>query len=397
MIKFKLENNEIVVYDTIKNQLIYNDIPFVLENNLKRSLNDDIYMRLFLGSKCNYDCKYCIQHDIKEQNEFNGDLDSLVFNLKKFLNGRKLKSVSFWGGEPFFYFDFMKKFYKVMENDIEIFSFTTNGSYLGKSEIFNWIKEHLDRIENIVVSYDGPGQSLRGPDIFDNINIKKNVLYLIEKNKLAFNGVVTKENYNIKSYIKFLKNKLDIQDKSNLKINLSDILICGEGLNEYLLSDQQLKSNIIDLYDLVFDKSNILNIDNFYALYGYILDVISGLNSTELKSSCLVGSVNHLTCDTNGNILVCHNTDKNNFLMNISELKPGGTIPIPGRLQVIKNWNSICKNCMIKYLCNGGCASVLEKYHDIYCQQNLYRHIFYLMCAVTILTNEKVVEVEIND
>lgn len=393
MIKFKLENNEIVVYDTIKNQLIYNNVPFILENKLDYEKTYDLKLRLFLGNKCNFDCKYCLQDYIKKDKDPKVDIDKFCNDLRKFLGSRKVE-LSFWGGETLLYMNYIKELTEKLNDKIDKIYITTNGSTLGIQNHFKWIKDNLDRIGRITVSYDGPGQSLRGYDILTNDNILFNIRYLIENNKLAFNGVITKENNSFENYINFLKNKLELNDFNKLRLEMGVLSVTHNKSLDCLLSEDEYLKFMIDYYNYIYDNNLSSNI---YMLQDAIKSTLFNLNNTNQSSPCSTNNPYCLSTKLNGDVVVCHNGPSGKFTT-LNKLIPNTLVPIPTKkIITTKNWNSICKDCFVKYLCNGGCANEPKEFQEYNCLSYRNRYLFVLLCTVSSVMNSKIVYIEFID
>ena len=110
---------------------------------------------IYLGSRCNLDCKYCHRKSDKDEPKLSEQfLDELAAEGKDI-------SIKFMGGEPTLYMDDIRH---VVERCPEAsFIVTTNGKLL--QENMDYFREHRFFI---CISYDGLGTGVRGYDPFQD-------------------------------------------------------------------------------------------------------------------------------------------------------------------------------------------------------------------------------------
>ena len=160
------------------------------------------HLKIQMGLSCNYSCDYCSQKFVermpetsrKDIDDFMAMLDNLQFDEKEGL------WVEFWGGEPLVYWKTMKPLAEAIKEKFSSwdnsprFSIITNGSILTK-EINAWL---YYMGFSVSMSHDGPGQSVRGPDPFDDPDQKKIILdfYKIMKKhgRMSFNPMMNVKN-----------------------------------------------------------------------------------------------------------------------------------------------------------------------------------------------------------
>lgn len=131
----------------------------------------------------------------KDIDAFMEKFDKLDFNEKEGLK------VEFWGGEPLVYWKTLKPLAERIREKFSSwkrkpqFSIITNGSIL-TDEIIDWLMM-LDF--SVSISHDGPGQSVRGPDPFDDPEAKKRILGFYRmmsrlKKPFSFNPMMNSKN-----------------------------------------------------------------------------------------------------------------------------------------------------------------------------------------------------------
>lgn len=393
MIQFELENsNDKVVYDSEQNRIFINGIPqtILLNNNSSNKCgikcsecNKIFYIRIALGSKCNFKCKYCIQSELKNKNE-EIDIDKFCNNLISFLEKRNenVKEISFWGGDAFVYFKEVKEIFQKLNKQFKDlkFSIVTNGSLLSKNEIKDWILENKNI--TIVASFDGPGQYLRGSNFFENKEILKLINVLCKENRFGISSTLTKENSSLKKLKESIEHYLP---NYNGQIALEFLYIVDKFSKE--CSIDNLEKFTENFYNDFFESDNSVFVNTNQT----IDNVIENFENLNQKIFCHSISSNTLSLDLNGNILVCQNNYNSN--LNINELKEY-KIPffelVKQNTNIFNKWNSFCKDCFVKYICNGGCPNLNLKYDEFNCEILKEKSILILMIIVTLITNKRV-------
>lgn len=108
---------------------------------------------IYMGSKCNLNCKYCHREDNGKEVQTETGAKRLIEKITKF----KPDEIKFMGGEPLLYFDKIVEIVNCFPNTEFIIS--TNGVLLDRYKEF--IKQHKI---TVVLSYDGTDTAMRGYD-----------------------------------------------------------------------------------------------------------------------------------------------------------------------------------------------------------------------------------------
>lgn len=112
---------------------------------------------IYLGSKCNLNCKYCHRQADKDESPIS---DEII----QFLKDKKFDRVKFIGGEPTLYMDDIYKIVDSLPKNTK-YSISTNG--IG---ITQYVPYFLDHDFFVVLSYDGSNDtSIRGFDPFTHL------------------------------------------------------------------------------------------------------------------------------------------------------------------------------------------------------------------------------------
>lgn len=111
-------------------------------------------INIWVTTKCNLDCEYCYEHNIKDKLSISEkDITWLVEFVGFFSKNEPKVAVNFHGGEPLLYIDIIEEICNRLEiiRDNWILSLTTNGTLISKDNI-KTIKKHSI---NLSVSIDG--------------------------------------------------------------------------------------------------------------------------------------------------------------------------------------------------------------------------------------------------
>jgi uncharacterized protein len=164
-------------------------------------------LKIQLGLSCNYSCEYCSQRFVERPQETNKkDIEAFLAKLDnlEFREDVGLK-IELWGGEPLVYWKTLKPLVESLKERFAswkkppLFTIITNGSIL-TPEICYWL---ISNDFGVAISHDGPGQSIRGPDPFDDPKQKKIILDFYKTmralNRISFNSMLTAKNYSRKA------------------------------------------------------------------------------------------------------------------------------------------------------------------------------------------------------
>jgi uncharacterized protein len=318
-------------------------------------------------------------------------VDDFYVSLKRFLNGKKLESVSFWGGEPLLYFDKIKELHRLFVNDSEkpFFGFSTNGILLN-NEMTNYV---IDNNINAGISYDGDGQSLRGFDLENDKNVVDCLRKTNDAKLLTFLPVMTNLNKDILLY----------QDKVERILGTKDFVI-NEIVISTVMDENGYKNRIPEEYlpimsskiyaDYLNGKLNRI-INEKKRAYAFILSI----ENKNRVFSCFATRENFIPIDLEGNLLACHNFNKGNvcggetlYLGNIKNMKLGKK-PKQKTKALLDRRKRLCSDCLVRQLCQGGCAYQTLEYEEYNCMSHFYHYAAVFAMAVSIMTGRVVKEI----
>jgi uncharacterized protein len=352
-------------------------VPFDKNNPLTKSKAIKL-LKIQLGLSCNYSCDYCSQKFVerapetskKDIDAFLAKLDNLEFSEEKGLK------IEFWGGEPFVYWKTLKPLAEALRERFShwekepVFSVITNGSILTK-EICAWLYYMGFQV---AISHDGPGQSVRGPDPFDDPEQKKIILdfYKIMKKqgRMSFNSMMNSKN----------RSRKEVHDWF-IKLTGDPKVPLGEGtiVDAY---DEDGLANSLDSYQDHFEYRK-LAFNDIYANNGNIgfgmiigkideftTNVLSHTESKYLGQKCGMDNDDTMAVDLRGNVMTCQNVSPLEIAKN-GESHFGGTLDNVDDIKIksATHWmnRAGCPTCPVLHICKGSCMFLDDKYWETSC------------------------------
>jgi len=347
---------------------------FSKDEPLKKSKHIAL-LKIQLGLGCNYTCDYCSQKFVeraestthKDVETFLQKLDTLEFSEEVGLK------VEFWGGEPLVYWKTLKPLAEALRERFPYakFSMITNGSILTE-EIIDWLMM-MDFA--VSISHDGPGQSVRGPDPFDDPEKKELILGFYRmmsrlKKGISFNSMLSKNNQSRKAIHEWFMNLT-----GNPEIVLGEGTLVDaydeDGITNSLLTHQDhfnfrrtTFKEILANHGYIGFQAIIDKIDNFTRA------VLSQTPAKYLGQKCGMDDEHVLAVDLHGNVITCQN-------VSAAETGKNGQPHLSGNLDDYDNvsittsthWSkrSECPSCPVLHLCKGACMFLDNKFWEVSC------------------------------
>jgi uncharacterized protein len=339
--------------------------PFSKENPLKKSRKIN-KIKIQMGLSCNYSCDYCSQKFVerppetskKDIEDFMSMLDVLEFDEEQGV------SFEFWGGEPFVYWKTMKPLAEAITEKFSSwkkrpkFSVITNGSILTR-DICAWLYYTGFYVS---ISHDGPGQSVRGPDPFEDEESKKIVLefYRLMKplGRISFNSMLNNKN---KSRKKIHEWFIEFTGDPEVPLGEGSLVDAydSDGMNNILSTKQEHFEFRRDAFNDVFSNDG-------YIGFGTILQKIDGFTNSLLAhrsadvlgQKCGMDDEHTIAIDMRGNVITCQNVSALETSMN-GESHLGGNLKDFDNISLksATHWKNRqeCSGCPVLHLCQGSC------------------------------------------
>lgn len=354
-------------------------------------------LKIQLGLSCNYACVYCSQRFVARPEEmtkaqvagFMKKLDNLEFNEQ---NGLKIE---LWGGEPFVYFKTIVPLVAALKERFRDwqrqprFSIITNGSLLS-DEVCKWI---LQNDISIAISHDGPGQHVRGPDPFEDEDIKNNVLFLYSvlrpKGMMSFNSMLNKSNVSRKEIYDWF---VDFTGDPNVPLGEGGLIdpydeggysSSLEALEEHFNFRKTAFNDIYSTQGRVGFMSIVGKVD------GQIDRILNAKSSEDMGQKCGMDLPDVLAIDLKGNVITCQNTS-------IVQKAPNGEKHLSGNIEDMSSvkiktsthWKDRpdCSKCPVLSLCGGSCMYLQGDYWTRACDNSFTDNISLFALALERIT-----------
>jgi uncharacterized protein len=388
-------DKKIFFYDNVTNTLTREDDQHIFEyqkiephnfkvatvfdknNPLKKSKKVTL-LKIQLGLSCNYTCDYCSQKFVERPTETSKkDIDALIEMLEKleFDEERGLK-IEFWGGEPLVYWKTLKPLAEEIKEkfshwrDGPALSIITNGSILTK-EMSMWL---YYMGFSVAISHDGPGQSVRGPDPFDDPKQKKIILdfYKIMKRsgRISFNTMMNSKNTSRKAVRDWF---VEITGDPDVALGEGGIVDAydEDGITNSLQTLKEHFDYRRQSFNDIFSTNGEIN--NYMVLEkidSFSRSVLSHTNSMYLPQKCGMDMEDTIAIDMRGNIITCQNVSAVETAMNGESHLVGHISDIESaEVKSATHWSNRkeCSSCPVLHLCKGACMFLDKKFWDISC------------------------------
>lgn len=340
-------------------------------------------VKIQLGLKCNYKCKYCCQNnDCKTFSPLEKiDLNKFYTLIKNsFIDWSKIQTLEFWGGEPLVYWKYLKPIIEFFRDEIKYSGkiyITTNGSLFNQEKYDFFLKNRVQ----FMFSHDGLGQKYwrNQKDWIDNEEIRSLISNYIKIGQLPSGGsytgtinfVPSPQNKNFFNNIDYFNEKLydgvPIGIEAALRCHKDNYDVWNKNFTQKDLDD--LENNLYSLATLPQDSKYYKNV---VKIRQSLLKTINNLATERLLASynakCPCLGRNVLTFHVNGDLIVCHNTFPHykcsGNISNIKECFYENLISLHGREN--------CSKCYLVSSCGGSCPLLDDFESELECKSVIW-------------------------
>ena len=352
-------------------------VPFSKTTPLKKSRRIH-KLKVQLGLSCNYSCDYCSQRFVERPPETTKkDIDQFIRSLSNldFNEGEGLK-IEFWGGEPLVYWKTLNPLVEALDEKFlkwktkPRYSMITNGSILTE-DMVSWLIHHRF---SVAVSHDGPGQFVRGPDPFDDPEVKANILTLYRALKplgrFSFNSMLNQANYGRKEIREWFVNLTGDKDVPLGEGGVIDAY--DEGGYENCLATKQQH---FEFRKKAFNDIHEANGDSGFGginqkMNGFVTSLLSHSNADYLGQKCGMDQEDIISIDLKGDVITCQNVSSKEVSKNGEDHLAGNIRNLDDvEITTSTHWKNRphCSDCPVLHLCQGSCMFLEGKYWDISC------------------------------
>lgn len=371
--------------------------------DLKTKDNNPTHIRIFLGSRCNFNCTYCKQHrDIMLETYTKEDVDNFVENFFSNVDTSGIVQIQFWGGEPLAYKKtllYLSKCLRERLPNVELFTLS-NGSL--------WTKEFVDEAMSVGlvlgISHDGPGQCYRTSDPLepgtDSHDAIMHYWDLIQDDEnVAFTILLTMTN----------KNTADFDETEKYFTDIFGEKIVGRLNFLPLMIDTTLQHNC--QYDCSSDGKFAFRLLSYMIkkkmnptpftvqLIGFIRCFLNNNFAVNpMQVSCFMASPISLVVDMHGNIIPCQNYGSTSTLFDGSVAKIGHIsdmkdVKFPNYLKVDEK-ETKCMTCPVVAMCMGGCPLNKQEYLSPECKSNFVFYTGLLAYVIFLITGKILLSID---
>lgn len=348
-----LLDHRFIINNKLNEESLFNSYISLYEHNRNKEKN--IY--ILFSYECNFNCTYCLEHDMKGKETSNNNLNKIFRYVEKQLENNKVRLV-LYGGEPLLLQNY-NKIEKVLsfaqKNNIKV-KIITNGYLL---DVFSkLLLKYKRNIDYLLITLDGD------KDQHDLTRKKKNKEGTYKK---IVENILMADKLKIKTKIRVnvgMENQKYIIDflLHNTICKTHDVSIHFIENNRCLASNTSVIARknriIIDLYNICLNQKNLTleypplkQIDLMVNEDDFVLPLFDYCNSSNI-----------ILFDNDGNMYNCTEAcEDERFLMRNDET-------------VYYTNDHICKSCYLAPICGGGCRwkryqSRIE--NDLSCQKEI--------------------------
>jgi len=384
--------------DIQKNPYAQEYKPFDKERPLIKSTKIG-QLKIQLGLSCNYSCDYCSQKFVERAPETSKkDIDAFMdkLNVLDFDESMGLK-IEFWGGEPLVYWKTMKPLAEaILEkfSDWKVkpkFSIITNGSIL-TDEMIDWLMM-LDF--NVSISHDGPGQSVRGPDPFDDPEQKERILGFYRmmrrlKKGISFNAMLNSKNQSRKAVYDWFVNLTGDEDVPLGEGTIVDAYD-EDGITNSLITKQDHFEFRRKAFNEILSTDGKIGFNSIIMkMAGFAQGLLTHEDAKYLGQKCGMDNEHVLAVDLRGNVITCQNVSAMETSKN-DEPHLGGNLDDYSNVKITSSvhWSNRkdCADCPVLHLCKGACMFLDKKFWDISCSNSYSDNVALFALTLTKITD----------
>jgi uncharacterized protein len=351
-----------------------------------------------LGLSCNYSCDYCSQKFVERPKETSKkDIDAFLEKLDalSFDEDAGLK-IEFWGGEPLVYWKTLKNLAEAIKDRFSgwkrppEFSIITNGSIL-TDQIIDWL---MMMNFTVSISHDGPGQSVRGPDPFEDPESKERVLGFYRmmtrlKKGFSFNPMMNSKNKSRKAVYDWF---VDFTGDENVVLGEGGIVDAydEDGITNSLQSlEEHFEYRRTAFADIFSTGGQIGFIGQLNKIDDFVRKVLTHYPAKYLGQKCGMDDENVLAVDLRGNVITCQNVSALETSKN-GESHLGGSLDDYDNVKITTSthWSNRkeCSECPVLHICKGACMFLDNKFWDISCANSYSDNVAFFALAIQAMT-----------
>jgi len=356
------------------------------------------HLKIQMGLSCNYSCDYCSQKFVERAPETSKkDIDAFLekLNVLEF-DEQKGLHIEFWGGEPLVYWKTLKPLAEAIKDRFSgwkrppHFSIITNGSIL-TDQIIDWL---MMMNFTVSISHDGPGQSVRGPDPFDDPEAKERILGFYRmmtrlKKGFSFNPMMNSKNKSRKAVYDWFVN---MTGDPNVQLGEGGIVDAydEDGVTNSLQTlEEHFDYRRTAFADIYSTQGQIGFTGQLNKIDDLVSKILTHFPSKYLGQKCGMDDENTIAVDLRGNVMTCQNVSSLEISKN-HEPHLGGTLTDYDNVKITSSthWSNRkeCSSCPVLHVCKGACMFLDEKFWEISCANAYSDNVALFALAIQAIT-----------
>lgn len=315
-------------------------------------------IELILGTACNFNCIYCVQHENKPRckkqikPELLAWLDDLAYQLPL-----KFKpTIHFYGGEPLLY---KEAIHEVIDHCGDNFNYlvVTNGSHLTDEDV-DYFNKHKVRV---ALSNDGPNTK-----ITRQVDMLEDEAFVARFNRLesrevdsVFSGL-NQDFYGLFDYVEAKAPRTPVSHEDLICNSQTDERLANFDIHALLQCYKRMGEDL--LVDWEKDKYTT---QTAYTFNRWVKQAMVCLNNPSFPAFSMCGSgKTRLAVDTQGNVYLCKNFNKKiGTIADDYATLNANAKKVTKELRDEHLEGKGCFECTAFYFCRGGCP--FEKPSDL--------------------------------
>jgi uncharacterized protein len=247
---------------------------------------------------------------------------------------------------------------------------------------------------SVSISHDGPGQSVRGPDPFDDPEKKKIILEFYEimkkTGRMSFNSMLNSKNKSRKEiYDWFVK----LTGDENVMLGEGGIVDAydEDGITNSLISKKEhFEFRQMAFGDIYSTQGKIGFGGQLEKIDGFVRNVLGHADAKYLGQKCGMDDEHVLAVDLKGNVMTCQNVSSLETSKN-GESHHGGNLDDYDNVELksVTHWSNRkeCPSCPVLHICKGACMFLDKKFWDISCANAYSDNVAMFALAIEKITN----------
>lgn len=355
-------------------------------------------LKIQLGLSCNYSCEYCLQRFVPfTQDTSAQDVEEFMASLERNITLAPNARIQFWGGEPLVYWKTMFPLARALRArypEAE-FSVITNGSLMDPEKALFLLELGF----TVAISHDGPGQSVRGEDPFDNPKTKQAILMLYNRlrplDRISFNAMIHKNNQSREAVQKFFQ---ELTGDENVPIGEGGFIDAYDegGLMHTAMTEQEH----IDYRRLAYDEIVNGRALNFVSIgqkmHDFFETLDTGRSAYHVWQKCGMDKDDRIAVTLKGDVLTCQNVSTTSTAANGAPHHVGNIEKMEEvKVETSTHWLSRpnCRTCPVLQLCKGSCMYLQGPLWDASCAASYSDNVVLLAVAIREMTGCELVSI----